>query len=160
MQQLMQAESMQAVHFQSRDFMHACVQCSRESCSSWKVTSHFFFPAWKLNWKWCLRKKFCCWKVIVTFKGRREELKTVTFLWLRVWVFLFWQYSTSSRSLISSEKLEMQFVGWEWKQDSSYRPVLRGILHSSLMQSKQQNFPTYCPCTEFTWTCSHHERLS
>jgi len=27
------------------------------------------------------------------------------------------------------------------------------------MQTKQQNFPTYCPCTEFTWACAHHERL-
>lgn len=96
MQELMQAESMQAVHFQSREFPHACVQHDRESCSSWKVTSHLFFPAWKLNWKWYLRKKLCCWKVIVTFKRRREELKSVTLLWLSIWVFLFWQYSASS----------------------------------------------------------------
>lgn len=145
MQQLLQAGDMQAVHFQEQGL--AARQCikGQESCSSWKVTSHLFFPAWKLHSKWCLKKKFCCWKVIVTFRGRREELKCDTSL-AQDMSFPIMKYSPSFVSLTLSVKAKMALVGWEWKQDY----FLRSFIQFCLMQCEQQGFLTHSPCTEFT----------
>lgn len=145
MQQLLQAGDVQAVRFQEQGLAARQGTKGQESCSSWKATSHLFFPAWKLHWKWCLKKKLCCWKVIVTFRGRREELKSVTRLWLRIYVFLLWN-TAQVLCLTLSVKAKMALVGWEWKQDY----FLRSFTQFCLIQCEQQGFLTHSPCTEFT----------